>query len=699
MTGKRLHRALLLELHERSGGHPQFAIEMATELLAGADRQHALRRRVVSDALAAPLAALPERTLAALEYAALPAVPAVPVLVAATGDKHVIAALEPAENAGLLRIVPYRGELVVQFDPPVVSAIERQMSTARRQARHARLADVVAEPIQRAVHLAAAASGLDERIAADIESGAALALRRGDPVMAARLGEVAVTVTPPDDRPGVQRRLLALAEAQARARMAADVLATLDQVEVARRSADAGRVALMRLPALAEIHGLDVARAAADEASGWIDGPLRAELFRLLVGLDRLRDLRLSAATAARSLDAAHADGSPSWIATATVAEMAGRAAVGQAVDIDAAIAVASSPAADGHTRNELVHLLWYTGDPRGVEWTERVIAIAAAAGDAAYEFNAQMIQANLLIPRGDWPRAEEAVWRALRHGYPDATERALLGFLSAATGRTERAAAIWDELVSAESTRGRTNTIQVEVWRATAAWASGSADAADRLLRVDELAQSIGFAAPRAIAFRRDAVEALVAAGRHDDAHAVAARMRADAARNGLANATADADAAEAVLVAVDGDDDRAGELIAAAIKVHDQCGERYELARSLLTSGRLARRAGRRADARRDLHAAVELFESFDATPWVRRAADELQWIGGRSRSATALTETERLIAGHAAAGKTNTEIAAEVFVAVRTVEANLSRVYRKLGIRSRAQLADALRRVTAG
>lgn len=67
--------------------------------------------------------------------------------------------------------------------------------------------------------------------------------------------------------------------------------------------------------------------------------------------------------------------------------------------------------------------------------------------------------------------------------------------------------------------------------------------------------------------------------------------------------------------------------------------------------------------------------------------------------SRSATALTETERLIAGHAAAGKTNTEIAAEVFVAVRTVEANLSRVYRKLGIRSRAQLADALRRVAAG
>lgn len=605
---------------------------MANELVAGADRQHALRRRVASDALAGPLAALPERALAALEHAVLLAGPTVSVLVAATGDEHVVTTLEPAENAGLLRIVPHHGELVVKFDPPVVAAIERQMSTARRQARHARLADVVAEPIQRAVHLAAAASVHDERIATDIEAGAALALRRGDPVMAARLGEVAVAATPPRDRPGVQRRLLALAEAQARGWMAADVLATLDRVEVAPRSTDAARAMLMRVPALVEIAGLDVARAAADEASGWIAGPLRAELFRLLVGLDRLRDLRLSAATAARSLDEARADGSPSWIATATIAAMAGRAAIGQAVDIDAAIAVAGSPAADGHTRNELVHLLWYTGDPRGVEWTERVIAIAGAAGDAAYEFNAQMIQANLLIPRGDWPRAEHAAWQALRHGYPDATERALLGFLSAATGRTARAEAIWDELVSAESTRGRTNTIQVQVWRATAAWATGSADAADRLLRVDELAQSIGFAAPRAIAFRRDAVEALVAAGRHDEAHAVAARMRADAERNGLANAAADADATEAVLAAVDGDDERAGALIAAAIKVHDQCGERYELARSLLASGRLARRAGRRADARRDLHAAVELFESFGATPWVRRAADELQWIGGR-------------------------------------------------------------------
>ena len=225
-----------------------------------------------------------------------------------------------------------------------------------------------------------------------------------------------------------------------------------------------------------------------------------------------------------------------------------------------------------------------------------------------------------MLVPRGDWQRAEDRVWQVLRHGYPDASERALLGFLLAATGRTEQARTVWGEIVSAELTRGRTNVVMVQAWKAMGAWAIGADDAADQLQHADVLARSIGLHAPRVIAFRRDLVEALIAAGRRDEAHAALERMRADADRNLLANAAADADAAEALLVADDGDDDRAAQLIAQAVKTHDHAGERYELARSLLSAGRLARRAGRRLDARRDLEAAVELFTSFGAT-WTAR------------------------------------------------------------------------------
>lgn len=694
-TGQRFHRQLLMELYECSGGHPQFVIEMASELAAGVDRRDALRRRVTSDAPAALLESLPDETNTVLEHAALTSRPTVRHLGAAIGRDDVLAALGPAEVAQLVRIVHDGEDVLVRFDPSsMAAACEQRMSTARRRDTHLRLAAAAVEPIQRAVHLAAAPVAPAADAAADIESGARLAQRRGDFATAVRLAEAAVAATPPDSSVDLRRRLLALAEAQGYARMAPELLATLDRVEVVPHSDEAGAVVVMRTPALAEVHGLDVASEHVRAASSWVIGPSRAQVFRQLNAMDRMRDLRLGAETAARSLQAARADGSPAWIATATVAKLAGQAAIGESTDIDAAIAVAASPHADRHTRNELLHLLWYTGDPRGIEWTERVIEIAGDAGDAVYELNARTIQANLLVPRGEWQRAEEMLWQVLRHGYPDASERALLGFLLAATGRIDEADAMWGEIVSAERTRGRTNVAQVHVWRAMGGWASGADDAVDLLVEADELARSIGLGAPRPIAFRRDLVEALVAAGRIDDARTAAARLRADADRNGMANSGADADVAEALLAGDDGDGDRAAELIARAIKVHEQHGERYELARSLLTSGRLARRFGRRRAARGALESAIALFDSFGAAPWTTRSTAELQMVSGRSprRNAT-LTDTERLIAEQAAAGKSNAEIAAATFVARRTVEANLSRVYRKLGIRKRAQLAASL------
>jgi DNA-binding NarL/FixJ family response regulator len=79
--------------------------------------------------------------------------------------------------------------------------------------------------------------------------------------------------------------------------------------------------------------------------------------------------------------------------------------------------------------------------------------------------------------------------------------------------------------------------------------------------------------------------------------------------------------------------------------------------------------------------------------------KAAAELARIPGRTRGATGLTETERRIAGLAVAGLTNKEIAARVFVTVRTVETNLSKVYAKLGVRSRTELATRLSRAADG
>jgi DNA-binding NarL/FixJ family response regulator len=91
--------------------------------------------------------------------------------------------------------------------------------------------------------------------------------------------------------------------------------------------------------------------------------------------------------------------------------------------------------------------------------------------------------------------------------------------------------------------------------------------------------------------------------------------------------------------------------------------------------------------------LTAALDVFDHLGAALWSERAAAELARIPGRTKASAELTETERRVAELVANGLTNKEVATKLFVTVRTVEANLTKVYAKLGIRSRTELASRL------
>ena len=112
-----------------------------------------------------------------------------------------------------------------------------------------------------------------------------------------------------------------------------------------------------------------------------------------------------------------------------------------------------------------------------------------------------------------------------------------------------------------------------------------------------------------------------------------------------------------------------------------------------ALLTLGAVRRQAQRRRDARAALAEAAAVFEALGATPWVARTQDELGRLGGRRPADDELTGAERRVAALAAAGLRNREIAARLVIDVRTVETHLSRTYRKLGVRSRSELAARL------
>jgi len=119
------------------------------------------------------------------------------------------------------------------------------------------------------------------------------------------------------------------------------------------------------------------------------------------------------------------------------------------------------------------------------------------------------------------------------------------------------------------------------------------------------------------------------------------------------------------------------------------------YELARTLLALGQMQRRFRMKAQARATLERALESFERLGARLWAEKTSDELAQVSGRPSRSGALTPTEIRVAEVVVAGRSNAEAARELFMSPKTVEWNLSKIYKKLHVHSRAELAAKLAR----
>jgi DNA-binding NarL/FixJ family response regulator len=138
--------------------------------------------------------------------------------------------------------------------------------------------------------------------------------------------------------------------------------------------------------------------------------------------------------------------------------------------------------------------------------------------------------------------------------------------------------------------------------------------------------------------------------------------------------------------------------ETLRESVAVLEGSTARLELARSLVELGAALRRANQRSDARELLRQGLDLAVRTGALPLVVRAEQELAATGARPRrlllsGVESLTASERRVAGFAAVGLSNKDIAQALFVTTKTVEVHLSNVYRKLGIGSRNDLPHAL------
>ncbi|GLZ41888.1 LuxR family transcriptional regulator [Actinokineospora sp. NBRC 105648] len=222
-------------------------------------------------------------------------------------------------------------------------------------------------------------------------------------------------------------------------------------------------------------------------------------------------------------------------------------------------------------------------------------------------------------------------------------------------------------------------------------------AEAVAALSRIPELERPRGIRDPTMLRWHPDLATGLVSVGEFDQADDLLRETRerlADVPQP--AGVAAQLDRAEANLLAARGQGERAVALLERAEAVFTGLGQPIEAGHCLLVRGRVERARRRYAAARAPVERAAALFAAARATPWSEHAERMLaRLVGADAVGGTpVLTATESRIAGLVAEGASNREIADRLFISVKTVEATLTRVYRKFGLRSRTQLAAKVR-----
>ena len=623
------------------------------------------------------------------------------------------AALGRAEAAAL---VDLDGDHVAPRHPLVGSAVYSSLSPEQQRRLHAAVAQALppGRTDERARHLAAAAAGPDEGLAAALEQVAAAAAGRGAPAVAAAGLERAAGITPDAGRR--TQRLLAAAEAAWAAGDAAWATRLCD--EVAR--AAGGPVPPWRAEALAgsiaaRSGSLDAARRSLLGAAGPAgdqDPEAASRIVAEAVTLAfNLADAGVAAAAGTRATVLLAGDLSAAargrCLMTTGIAAVFGGGS-GEA-ELRAALTQLRMPAVhpppDGIPRNDsdadedavwaLIVMLYLRGS-EAVDELSREIDSRRASWAVGTLPRLLFLLARADATRDRWVRARSAYAESieLAHELGQVTEEAMslagLAWLEARTG----AATCADNAAASLALATPRSNVIAEVWAGfalgEAALASGAADEAlDRFTRLDALLGRTAFddvdVHPGA-----ELAECLVLVGRPDDARAVVDDYTRRARAKGRPWALARAARAEALLV----EPGRIDEVFGEAARQHSLTADLFETARTRLLHGQRLRRSRRRADAREPLRDALEAFERLGAVPWADRAAEELDATGAtvvrRGASALdALSPRERQIVALVTEGLTTRETALRLFLSPKTVEYHLRNVYARLGITSRAGL----------
>jgi DNA-binding CsgD family transcriptional regulator len=700
-TGRTLTRTTLGRLARLSGGSPYYALELAAtgdpdvgvpETLAVA-----LRARVQSLSDAARELGLAAAILGRFDESVLGETPRTVI------DELRAAGVVDERRGGL------------GFAHPLLESTLLALHTPQeRRAVHLSLAEALDDPDERAVHLGRGTEVPDEAVAQELERAADRLDARGAPETAALLVERAAALTPPESETAKTRRSI----------KAADLY----------QAAGEGQIHV--LPSLQRL------------AATLPAGPERARVLVRLGWLGaQLDSLTTSDAVGYQQRALAEANGLPdvSAAAHAVLARLLGIGGDYNAGLRHAELAVAVTSAAGPNLMfpspsGELGIARFFAGEGFEEHLFEEGIALESAVGRVGEPYQSAKLQLALaLLFTGQLTRARallleqlelsvelerarsaagcvlhlvELEVRAGNLAQADAyaaefvdLDRQLRGDLSAEwypsgliamhAGREEDARRILTAGI--DYSRG----IESTIWLTHHLWALGHLElslgnleeAREALVPLPAMLRDTGLGEWSAHPVHPDAIEALVGLGELEAAAELADELAEYGHRLDRPWGIATAARSRALIAGARAANDEALAAAELALAEHERLDWPFEHARTLLVTGVILRRLGRRRDAAATLEQARALFAALRNPLWLARVDAEARRLGGRRSASGALTPTEERVAELAGQGLRNAEIAAQLFVTPKTVEATLSRVYRKLAVRSRTELARTL------
>lgn len=691
-------RRVLQRVTELTGGNPLFALEVARTL---ADRDPL----EIGDEIPVPATVDDLLGLRVTQLEATVRRLALAVALSgglSAGDCSRFATdeqLSAAIDAGLL--VDDGGQIRAAH-PLVAAAIRGHSHESERRRIHAELAEAATNDEVAARHLALAADRPDAALASTVAAAAARAAGRGAVEDAVELAERALRLSPPESEERVAI-VLALAGYLYRAGelRRLNTLLTEELSELPSGAARAKAHLLLSIaPASIAESEAHLEQALAESAP---DPLIRASVLAELAvnqAVVKLERLELAEAWALEALQLAGGRGEAALVQALGWARiLQGKAIddlVGRTSSVRDGIGVAESLerlagirlAFRGHIApaRALFSELLAIADERGERWAadgirHQLCELALRAGEctAASGHLDEMEKRLEGTPIGTSthnPRLQ-AVLAAVR-GMPGPAEHHAAKTLAGAQDTMVE----WDRL---------------EALRAhgiAELFAGRPVKAAERLRAVWEHTRREGVDDPGAFPVAVDLVEALVGSGGDEEASAVTARLAQLSHVQDHPWGLPSTLRCQALIdIAAGGDVEDASATLLEAASSYEQLGLRFDHARTLLALGRSQRRARRWAAARAALEEAAVVFEDCGAEGWGGEARAELARIGGRRPADGGLTPSERSVVDLAANGLANKEIAAALFVSVRTVETHLTHAYAKLGVRSRSQLARRL------